>query len=65
MQCCLCSPVCVQMNQLGVLTSWYLIVFRRGMPGVTAVKNPGVNVLSGYTLYLCYIDALPEVASFP
>ena len=64
MQCSLCS-VCVQMNQLNVLIAWYLIVLRRGIPGVTAVGNLGVSVLSGYTLYLCYTDALLEVVSFP
>ena len=52
MLCSLCSPVCVQINQLNVLTAWYLIVLRRGMPGVTAVGNLGVSVLSGYTLLL-------------
>ena len=65
MLCSLCSPVCVQMNQLNVLISWYLIVLRRGMPGVTAVGNLGVSVLSGYILYLCYTDALPDIVSFP
>ena len=64
MQCSLCSPVCVQMDQLIVLTSWYLIVLRRGMPGVAAVGDLTVSVLSGYTLYLCYTDALPKVVLF-
>ena len=64
MLCSLCFPVCVQMNQLNVLTAWYLIFLRRGMSNMAAVENLGVSVLSGYTLYLCYTDALSEAVSF-
>ena len=54
MQCSLCSPVCVLINQLDVLTSWYLIILRRGMPGVTAVGDLTVSALSGYTCSILY-----------